>query len=121
MNPGRAATLALPLALAGCETVDGPVIDRLEPSTAGHGDLVTARGHAFCGPDRAGPDGACTSAPSGAVDLGLALPMSRAAILSWTDEAIAFQVPATVPSGASAVIVTVDGRSSNAATLQVNP
>lgn len=111
----------LALALAACTGAGGPSIDRLEPATAARGDTVTVRGSGFCGPDRASDTGACTSPPSGAVDLGLAPPMTRAAILAWSDAAIAVQVPPNVPAGPTAVIVTVDGRSSNAATLEVKP
>ena len=57
----------------------------------------------------------------GAVDLGLSPPMTRAPILAWSDAAITVQVPPTAPLGPTAVIVTVDGRSSNAATLEIKP
>ena len=109
------------VALAACSGATGPTIDRLEPATAARGETVTVRGANFCGPDRSTATGECSSLPSGAVDLGLEPPMSRAAILSWSDAAIAMQVPPTAPVGATAVIVTVDGRSSNAATLEVKP
>lgn len=121
----RAAAL---LALAGvacagaaCSGANGPTIDRLEPASAARGATVTVRGAGFCGPDRAAATGECTSPPSGAVDLGLAPPMTQAPILAWSDAAISVQVPATAPLGPTAVIVTVDGRSSNAATLEVMP
>jgi uncharacterized protein (TIGR03437 family) len=116
MRLGGAAAVAL----AACG-VDGPAIDRLEPATAAHGDIVTVHGAGFCGPDRAAVGGECTSAPSGAVAFGLNPPMARAPILSWSDAAIAVQVPAAAPLGPTAVIVTVDGRSSNAATLEILP
>ena len=82
---------------------------------------MTVRGTGFCGPDRASETGECTSLPSGAVALGLAPPMTRAPILTWSDAAITVQVPGTAPLGPTALIVTVDGRSSNAATLEVMP
>ena len=109
------------LAGAACTGGGGPAIDRLEPASAARGATVTVRGSGFCGPDRAADDGACTSLPSGAVDLGLEPPMTRAPILAWSDAAITLQVPATAPLGPTALIVTVDGRSSNAATLEVMP
>ncbi|HVV84244.1 MAG TPA: IPT/TIG domain-containing protein [Kofleriaceae bacterium] len=113
------ATLAL--ALAACSAAGGPAIDRLEPATASRGDSVTVRGAGFCGPDRVADSGECTSPPSGAVDLGLSPPMTRATVLAWSDAAITVQVPGTAPLGPTALIVTVDGRSSNAATLEVTP
>ena len=109
------------IALAACSAVDGPTIDRLEPATAARGATITVRGSSFCGPERAAASGECTSLPSGAVDLGLAPPMVRAQVLAWSDAAITVQVPGTAPTGSVAVIVTVDGRSSNAATLEVMP
>lgn len=109
------------LGLAACTVAGGPSIDRLEPASAPRGGTVTVRGSGFCGPDRAAATGECTSPPSGAVDLGLAPPMLRAPVLAWSDAAIAVQVPATASLGPTALIVTVDGRSSNAATLEVMP
>jgi uncharacterized protein (TIGR03437 family) len=118
----RAAALVVAMAaLAACEGATAPTIERLEPAAAARGATVTLRGAGFCGPDRARTTGECASPPSGAVELGLAPPMTRAPILSWSDAAISVQVPATLAQGPIAVIVTVDGRSSNAATLEVTP
>ncbi len=107
--------------LAGCADRSGPEIDRLEPATASRGATVTVRGGAFCGPARAAATGECVTPPSGAVDLGLALPMTRAPILAWSDAAISVQIPGEAPLGPTPLIVTVDGRSSNAATLEILP
>jgi len=115
------AGLAIAGALIGCTGAGGPAIDRLEPATAARGAIVVVRGADFCGPDRATATGECASRPSGAVDLGLSPPMMRAPILAWSDEAISVQVPSAAPLGPTAVIVTVDGRSSNAATLEIKP
>ncbi len=118
----RAVALIMAAAAGlGCEGASGPAIERLEPALAARGTTVTLRGTGFCGPDRARATGECASPPSGAVDLGLSPPMLRAPVLSWSDAAISIQVPPTVAAGAVAVIVTVDGRSSNAATLEVTP
>jgi uncharacterized protein (TIGR03437 family) len=114
-------TIAPALLLAACSGGTGPAIERLEPAAAARGATVTVRGSGFCGAERASDTGECTSLPSGAVDLGLAPPMMRAPILAWSDAAIAVQVPGSAPLGPTALIVTVDGRSSNAATLEVMP
>lgn len=118
---GPVGALAIAATLLGCTGAGGPAIDRLEPPAAPRGATVTVHGDGFCGPDRATATGACTSPPSGAVDLGLALPMTRAPILAWTDAAISIQIPGTAPLGPTPLIVTVDGRSSNAATLEIMP
>ncbi len=85
------------------------------------GATVTVRGAGFCGSEPVAETGECVTPPSGAVDLGLAPPMTRAPILSWSEASISVQVPGTAPLGPTALIVTVDGRSSNAATLEVLP
>ena len=119
--PAAAIAAVSALVLTGCAGTSGPEIDRLEPEAASRGTTVTVRGGAFCGPGRAAATGECVTPPSGAVDLGLALPMMRAPILSWSDAAISVQIPGEAPLGPTPLIVTVDGRSSNAATLEILP
>ena len=107
--------------LVACTGAAGPAIERVEPAAAVRGATVIVRGAGFCGPAPVDADGACVTPPSGTVTLGLDPPMVRVPIVAWSEAAIAIQVPATAPLGPVEVIVTVDGRSSNAATLEIMP
>ncbi|HUQ03069.1 MAG TPA: hypothetical protein VM261_11290 [Kofleriaceae bacterium] len=117
----RAAGVVLAAWLSGCSAADGPTVDRIEPTQATRGTMVTVHGEGFCGDGRAAGDGACSSLPPGAVDFGLELPMARALVLAWSDVAIDVEVPAAARVGATDVIVTVDGRSSNGGAFEVLP
>jgi hypothetical protein len=55
------------------------------------------------------------------VVFGLELPMARAMVLSWTETSIEVTVPDAAQLGATDVIVTVDGRSSNGGAFEVLP
>jgi hypothetical protein len=112
---------AAAMVLAACTPVDGPTVDRIEPARATRGTMVTVHGQRFCGEGRATGDGSCAALPPGAVDFGLELPMARALVLAWSDVAISVEVPDAARVGATDVIVTVDGRSSNGGTFEVLP
>ncbi len=109
------------IGLAACQPAAGPMLDALEPAQGVRGVMVTVRGVGFCGAGAAADDGSCTSLPPGAVDFGLDLPMARARVVSWSAAAIDVTVPAAAPTGMTDVIVTVDGRSSNALAFEVLP
>jgi len=109
------------MGLAACAPASGPTVDRVEPAQAARGAMVTVRGAGFCGEGRLGAAGACTTLPPGAVDFGIDPPMVRATVLAWADAAIAVTVPTSVMTGGTDVLVTVDGRTSNAATFEVLP
>lgn len=113
--------VAAAMVLAACQPGNGPTIDRVEPAQATRGTMVTVYGERFCGEGRAAGDGTCTSLPPGAVDFGLELPMARALVASWTETAIDVTVPDAAMVGATDVIVTVDGRSSNGGAFEVLP
>jgi hypothetical protein len=119
--PGRrrAAWLgaAAPAALlwVGCVDDGGPRIDRVSPAAAAAGATVEVVGERFC----AGAVGdGCHVDVAGFVTFGLEPPQRRGSIASWTDTRIEVVVPAQNP-GRADVIVTVDGRSSNAADFEV--
>lgn len=109
------------LGLAACAPAVGPSVDRVEPSQAAHGATVTVYGEDFCGDGRAAGDGTCTTLPPGGVTFGLELPAARAEVVSWDDGTIRVTVPDAAPAGATDIVVTVDGRSSNAADFTVLP
>jgi hypothetical protein len=83
--------------------------------------MVAVHGEGFCGDGRAAGDGTCASLPPGSVVFGLELPMARAMVLSWTETSIEVTVPDAAQLGATDVIVTVDGRSSNGGAFEVLP
>jgi hypothetical protein len=112
---------AAAMGLAACQPATGPTIERVEPAAAARGTRIVVMGDEFCGEGRDGGDGTCTSLPPGAVDVGLDLPMARAMVVTWGAQEIMVNVPAAAATGASEIIVTVDGRSSNAAAFEVLP
>jgi hypothetical protein len=76
---------------------------------------VTVTGSRLCG---ARAD--CGSA-AGAVDLGLDPPMVRATVVGYSDSSAQIVIPGAAPLGATALIVTVGERSSNALDFEVLP
>jgi hypothetical protein len=104
--------------LAGCGGgIEPPAIQVVAPSTAPRGAEVTIRGAGFCEPEA---EGGC--APfSGSVAFGIEIPQVRAVPVTWTEDTIRAPVPQSVDVGPTHIIVTVDGRSSNAADFTVAP
>ena len=115
----RLASLALAAGL-GCDAVPGPTVDAVAPVAAARGADVVLSGAGFCGAGAVNA-GACVELPSGAVDVGLRAPIVRAPIVAWGAEAIVVTVPTQAALGATAIYVTVDGRSSNAVDFEVLP
>ena len=113
--------VAVVLVVGACAPADGPQLDAIEPRSAGRGVQVRLGGDGFCGPQGEGPDGTCSSLPSGAVDFGLEPPIARAEVVAWRAAAIDVLVPAGAALGATTVYVTVDGRSSNGVSFEVLP
>ena len=118
-GPRRAAWLgaAAPAALlwVGCVDDGGPRIDRVSPPAAAAGATVEVVGERFCA---GAASASCHEEVAGFVTFGLEPPQRRGLIASWTDSRIQVVVPAQAP-GSADVIVTVDGRSSNAADFEV--
>lgn len=83
--------------------------------------MVTVHGSDFCGEGRAAGDGTCATLPPGYVVFGIELPMARASVVTWSDVSIGVEVPAAAMTGEVAVVVTVDGRSSNSGGFEVLP
>jgi hypothetical protein len=112
---GAAAPAAL-LWCAGCVDDGGPRIDRVSPAAAPAGAMVEVLGERFCA-DEAGAD--CARDVAGYVTFGLEPPQRRGQVVSWTDRRVEVVVPSSSPAGRADVIVTVDGRSSNAFDFEV--
>jgi hypothetical protein len=87
----------------------------VSPPAAARNATVTLTGHRLCG-----ARGACATA-AGEIQLGIDPPMVRAIVVSYSDTAAQIVIPPVAPVGGSALIVTVDERSSNALDFQVLP
>ncbi|MEZ4367838.1 MAG: hypothetical protein R2939_16400 [Kofleriaceae bacterium] len=102
----------------GCVGIDSPVVVGVEPAAAARGAVVTVRGTSLCG--AGADDEAPCAVAAGDVTFGLD-PPAGATVVSWADEQIEVVVPSSAVLGEVAVVVTVGGRSSNAATFTVLP
>ena len=107
--------LVVVLALVGaCADDGGPRLEAVTPASAARGVAVTITGTRFCG-----VAGDCASA-GGQVQVGLDQPV-RAELVGYDATAAKIIVPQAAPSGATDLVLTVDGRSSNALAFQVLP
>ncbi|HEU4726601.1 MAG TPA: IPT/TIG domain-containing protein [Kofleriaceae bacterium] len=109
------AALVAGLVGAGCADDGGPRLDAVSPAAASRNATVTITGRRLCG-----ARGDCSRA-TGEVDLGLDPPMVRAIVVSYADTRAQIVIPPVAPVGSSALIVTVDERSSNALDFEVLP
>lgn len=107
--------LLVPGALVACADDGGPRLSGVTPPAASRDARVTVTGSRLCG---ARAD--CATA-GGEVALGLDPPMVRAVVVGYSDTAAQIVIPAAAPIGATALIVTVNERSSNALDFEVLP
>jgi hypothetical protein len=104
-----------PGALAACADDGGPRLAGVMPAAARRDAMVTVTGSRLCGP-RADCAGA-----GGELALGRDPPMVRALVVGYSDTVAQIVIPAAAPVGATALIVTVNERSSNALDFEVLP
>jgi hypothetical protein len=109
------ALVGLALAAGGCTDDGGPRLLAVTPAAASRNSMVTITGRRLCG-----ASGDCATA-AGAIDLGLALPMVRAIVVSYADTSAEVVIPPVAPLGRTVLIATVDERSSNALDFEVLP
>jgi hypothetical protein len=103
------------LLVAACAADDGgPRLESVMPTAAGRNTMVTLTGTRLCIP----PANTDLCSPL-TVALGLDLPMIDAPVTSLSATTATFAVPDAVPIGATEIIVTADGRSSNALAFEV--
>lgn len=120
-SPGNVAARAVGAAiwslaaLAACTDDGGPRLVAVTPPAARRNATVTVTGSRLCG---ARAD--CTTA-AGEVALGLDPPMVRAVVVDYSDTTARIVIPQVAPLGGTALIVTVDERSSNALAFEVLP
>ena len=97
----------------GCADDGGPRLSSVSPASAGIGASVELRGDRFCG-----ATANCADA-GGHVELGITQPLVQAPVLDYADTSATIQIPALAPSGTTSIVLTVDGRSSNALAFEV--
>lgn len=104
----------------GCGDEAGPHIDEVMPNAAARGTDVDIIGARFCGDgDAAEEDGSCKQPPAGSVSFGASVDVVRATVVGWTNDRITVTVPSAAAEGATLVVVTLNGTSSNAAEFEV--
>ena len=102
--------------VAGACTVEaGPRLHEATPARAAVGARVQVHGDGFCG-----AAGDC-SAVAYRVSLGLELPSVQAIVHGYSDTTADIQIPSIAPVGSTSIVLTVDGRSSNALDFEVLP
>ena len=115
-KPGLASYRAVAsVALAACSGVDGPRLDSVTPQAARRGAEVVIAGERFCDVVDAGCTGA---APQVAFGLD---PQVRATLVTVDPARVRVIVPQASEVGASEIVVTAEGRSSNALAFEVLP
>jgi uncharacterized protein (TIGR03437 family) len=107
--------------VAGCEGVDGPLVDEIVPASARRGEQVVIGGARFCAGRVAVDSDECEQLPVGGVQFGLEIPQVTAPVVTWNDVTIRVEVPDSVADGTTEIVVTANGRSSNAIDFEVVP
>ena len=125
MNAGRAAgsrrrvfagALAIVVVtVVGCADDGGPRLTSVMPLRAPVGANVELRGERLCANHVECAGVAAT------VELGLSPPVVQATILAYTDVMATIQIPSVAVAGETDLVLTVDGRSSNALSFEVLP
>jgi hypothetical protein len=137
----KPAVLGLGLALGACADDGGPRLDDVTPASAGPGASVEITGRRFCGAAVArgqeidrwsersedhrllGPRvplaGACLGVAA-KIELGLNSPIV-AMVFTYSDSTATIQIPSIAMPGTTELVLTVDGRSSNALEFEVLP
>ena len=96
------------VAVAGCVDDGGPRLSRVTPDRAGIGASVEIVGDRFCG---SAAD--CTDVAA-KLEIGIDSPIVQAPIASYTATSATFVVPTIASPGETDIVLTVNGRSSNA-------
>ncbi|MGE0546476.1 MAG: IPT/TIG domain-containing protein [Kofleriaceae bacterium] len=107
--------LGLSGALGSCADDGAPRLSSVAPPVAARGMMVTIDGDRLCG-----PSGDCDSA-GGDVQIGLEFPYVKASVVSYSATRAVVVIPSVAPVGPTELVITVDGRSSNALALEVLP
>jgi hypothetical protein len=112
-NASWVGVLIVTAACSFSDDVPAPSVASVAPTHAVVGAVVTITGNHFCQrPDTGNEDPTC--AATGTVSFGV----SPGTTVSWSDVAIAAEVP-SLPPGPVGVMVAAGGRSSNGVTFTV--
>jgi hypothetical protein len=111
----KLAVLGLGLALGACADDGGPRLDEVMPASAPPGSSVEIVGRRFCGETTS-----CLGVAA-KVELGLEPPIVQAMVFAYSDSVATIQIPAVATPGKTAIVLTVDGRSSNTLDFEVLP
>jgi hypothetical protein len=103
------------LVVTSCVDDRGPQLDSVTPTAVGRGGTATLSGRRLCG-----EAGDCEHA-GGAIRIGLESPAVHAEVVAYTDREAAIVLPSIMPVGRTALVVTVNERSSNALDFEVLP
>jgi len=110
-----AVVLAVVPVLGGCTDAGEPRLDRATPASAQRGAMVALAGTHLCG-----STGDCARA-AGEVQIGESSPVVLAQVVGYSDALAQIIVPSIAPVGATAIILTVNERASNALAFEVLP
>jgi len=106
------AVVALALA-GGCVDDGGPRMTALIPATATPGAVIEIDGERFCG-----PKGDCVNLAA-SIELDAQPSVIDLLPVTWSSNLVDAQIAAGSPTGTFQLVMTVDGRSSNALSLVV--
>ena len=106
----------VPLVFGACaDDGAGPRLSDVTPARAVPGAAVELAGERFCG-----STGECATVAA-IVDLGLDPPLLRARVLAYAATSATIEIPALATPGLTSLVLTVDGRASNALDFEVLP
>ena len=111
----KPAVLGLGLALGACADDGGPRLDEVTPASAQAGASVEITGRRFCG------TAVTCLGVAAKVEIGLDPPVVQAMVFTYTDMTATIQIPSISMPGKTDIVLTVDGRSSNALDFEVLP
>ncbi|CAN5804009.1 hypothetical protein BH11MYX3_BH11MYX3_03920 [soil metagenome] len=111
----RGLLLVIVLAGSACTDDDGPLLETVTPVAAARNTMVTLTGQRLCG-----PHDDCARA-AGAVQVGLSLPQVQANVITYDVTQAVVVIPPLAATGATQLLVTVDGQTSNAVDFEVLP
>jgi uncharacterized protein (TIGR03437 family) len=114
------ALLSVVWVFAACgDENSGPSVASLMPAAAAPGSTVEVLGDGFCGAGTpVNGDGTCGETVEGTVSFGADQSL-RGLVSAWADSRITVTVPASAPAGATVVVVTVNGVSSDPIDFEV--
>lgn len=115
MIRGQLLIIIIVVAGAACTDGDGPRLDSVTPVAAARNTMVTMTGQRLCG-----PHDDCAHAAGSAL-LGLSLPQVQATVLIYGVAEAQISIPSIARVGATQLIVSVDGQTSNALGFEVLP